>query len=261
MNPFEIFKQKPDKAPFENWKPSKLRGGSAEFFDLPAHPEIVVRKFSEFGVKQDGKNLTNAESIGYWSERAKALEGFADRYGIKMAKTGYFVGNDPRFTSETEGESSPAFMAATEKISGKNLKEIPEFDEKSAVEVDNMFSGLFAGIRDSYNEDGYWWRDYGNTQVMYGIAPKETEPHVYIVDVDPRMAKWNEFLPQRKEYIFWSDMGLIFEKMKELEKKYAHSTKQFENARKTLADIITKMPVPTNETAIDLREQLISGLR
>jgi hypothetical protein len=259
MNPFEIFTQKPDKAPFKEWKRSDIRGGSATFFELPEFPDLVIRKSQSFEVKEDGKKLTVAETVKYWSERAKALQRFADRYGIKMAKTRYFAGNDPYFKSVISKESCPAFMSATDKISGKNLEEIFEINDKMAVEIDIMFSGIFSGLYDSLNENGYYWEDYGNSQIMYGTAPSEKESHVYIVDTDPRMGKWNE-LSQRREYAFWNEIDWVFGHMKALEKKYAHGTKQFENARKTLAEIIEKMPVPTNETAIDLRERLIHKL-
>lgn len=256
-NPFEMFTQKPDKAPFKEWKSSSLKGGSATFFKLPEFPDLVIRKCKEFDVNVGKKKLTDAEAVTYWSERAKALQGFADRYGVKMAKTRYFAGNDPKFKSSIPKESSPAFMAATDKISGRNLKEISEIDEKMATEIDFMFSGLFSGLYDSLNENGYYWADYGNSQVMYGTAPDEKESHVYIVDTDPRMEKWNKFSLCEKEYYFWNEITWVFGQMKALEKKYAHGTKQFENARKTLTDIIKKMPVPTNETAIDLREELM----
>jgi hypothetical protein len=260
MNPFEIFKQKPDKAPFKEWKSSNLRGGSADFFELPEFPDLVIRKCEEFEIKMNGKKLTDVEAIAYWTERAKALRAFADRYGIKMAKTRYFAGNDPRFKTDIPKASSPAFMAATDKISGKNLEEISEINDKTATEIDMMFSGLFNGLCDSYNENSCWWRDYGNTQMMYGAAPGEKDLHVYLVDTDPRMTNWNEFLPARKEYIFWFDADHLFNEMRKLEKKYAHGTKQFENARKTLAELIAKMPVPTNETALDGRERLIGKI-
>jgi hypothetical protein len=110
------------------------------------------------------------------------------------------------------------------------------------------------------NESGYYWTDYGNSQVMYGIAPNEKESHVYIIDTDPRMEKWNE-LPQRKEYAFWNEINWVYDEMSSIEYKYVHGTKQFENARKALANIIEKMPIPTNETAVDLRQQLIERMR
>jgi hypothetical protein len=259
-NPFEIFTQKPDKAPFKEWKRSNLQGGSATFFELPEFPDLVIRKSQSFEVKEGGKKLTVAETVKYWSERAKALQRFADRYGIKIAKTRYFAGNDPYFKSAISKESCPAFMSATDKISGKNLEEISEVDDKMAVEIDTMFSGIFSGLYDSLNESGYYWTDYGNSQVMYGIAPNEKESHVYIIDTDPRMEKWNE-LPQRKEYAFWNEINWVYDEMSSIEYKYMHGTKQFENARKALVNIIEKMPIPTNETAIDLRGQLIEKMK
>ena len=260
-NPFEIFTQKPDKAPFKEWERSRLQGGSATFFELPEFPDFVIRECLSFKIKEKGKELTDEEAVAYWSERAKALQGFADRYNIKMAKTRYFFGNRPKFKSNIPKESNPALMAMTDKISGKNLQEVSEIDEKMAIEIDQMFSGYFSSLLDSYNENGYYWADYGNSQMMYGTVPGEKEPHLYIVDVDPRMEKWDEFSPRGREYSFWKEIDWVFDHMEKLEKKYAHGTKQFENARKTIAEIIEKMPVPTNETAIDLREQLMAKIK
>lgn len=261
INPFEIFTQKPDKAPFKEWKSSDLKGGTAEFFELPEFPDRVIRKFEGFDVKVGGKMLSTKEAVDYWGVRGKELKNFSERYGIKMARTNYFVGNDPRFRSIVPKSSRASFMAETDKISGKNLEEMKEVEEKAVEEIDAMFSSLFTALRDSYEKDEYWWGDYGNRQVMYGTAPKETESHVYIVDVDPRISKWSEYTKREQEYTFWHDTDWVFNEMRKMEKKYAHDTKPFENARKSLAELIEKTPVPEiSETAVDLREQLMNKI-
>jgi len=155
INPFEIFTQKSDKAPFKEWKESDLKSYSSDFFSLPEHPDVLVRKIVPLQMKknEDGK-VTAKKAIETWSAKAKEFQNFAEGVGIKMAKTSYFVGNDPRFKSNIPKESSPAFMAMTEIIDGKNLEQLSEVDEKTADEIDTMFASLFSALFDSYKENG-----------------------------------------------------------------------------------------------------------
>ncbi len=259
MDSFEKYEQKPDKAPFKSWKESDIEGYSSEFFNLPEHPGLVIRKIVPLAVKEiDGKK-TAENAIAYWTEQSKIFQNFADRYGIRMAKTSYFVGNDPKWKSSVPKESKPVFMAATERIMGKNLRAMNSIDEKALEEIDAMFSGLFLSLYDAYNESGYTWGDFNNGQVVYGTAENDTEPHPYIVDVDPLMKKWNEEQQDFKEMNFWNYASLIFSNMQELKKRIAGENKNFEKANIVLSKILSEMPEPSDGKAKTLRFEIINA--
>ncbi|MCX6738825.1 MAG: hypothetical protein NT098_02095 [Candidatus Parcubacteria bacterium] len=259
MDSFEKYEQKPDKAPFKSWEKSVIEGYSSEFFTLPEHPELVIRKIVPLAVKEiDGKK-TAKKAIEYWTEQSKIFQNFADKYGIRMAKTSYFVGNDLKFKSSVPKESRPVFMAATERILGKNLRVLNSLDEKALAEIDALFSGLFLSLYDAYNESGYTWEDFNNSQVMYGTAENDTEPHVYIVDVDPLMKEWNEPQQDFKEMNFWNYASLVFSDMEELKKRIVGENKNFEKADIVLTKIISEMPEPADNKARKLRFQIIDA--
>ncbi|MCX6736311.1 MAG: hypothetical protein NTZ13_04470 [Candidatus Parcubacteria bacterium] len=254
MDSFEQYEQKPDKAPFKEWKDSDLQGFSSELFSLPDHPELVIRNSVTL---PDKGNIM--DMVDFWSGRAKDFRNFAEKYGIKMAKTSYFVGSDPKFKTNIPKEASPMFMAATERIDGKNLSALNEINEKAEKEIDALFSGLFSALYDASKENGYSWEDYGNGQVMYGTAPGEKEQHVYIVDVDPLMTNWETIPRERKDFFFWTNMNWIFKEMEELEKRVVNKSKKFQSAHEILSKIISEMPEPADDKAKELRFEIINS--
>jgi hypothetical protein len=261
MDSFEKYNQKPDKAPFKKLEASDVRGPSSKFFSLPGHQELVVRKIEDLTIKEeeDGKKTATA-SIEHWTKQAQLFQNFAERYGIKMAKTNYLFGNDPEFRSNVPKASSPALLAVSERISGESLNAMKEVDEKAEAEIDAMFSGLFSSLHDSYKENGYSWGDFGNWQMMYGTAPKENEPHVYIVDIGPQMTNWSELPAENKEVDFWIDLEWIVGEMRTMEKKIRGKKKKFETARKVLSEIVSQMPIPTDERAEPFRKKVLKRI-
>ena len=247
--------EKKDKAPFGEFETSDLVGNSVDFYNIINRPDVVVRKIAPINKNKEERNTSLNELI----KDGNNFKKFAERYGIKMADTHYFFGNDPDFKTGVPKEEQPAFMAVTDRIAGQNLDEMREFDEKATVEIDAMFSGLFRSLHDSFNENGIWWTDFYSGQIMYGTAPNSTEPHLYIVDVDPWMKDWvgGEY---GKDQYFWECI-ILFNEMRALEPKIAGGNKQFQKARETLSDIITEMPVSEKAEVIEERKRLIDTLK
>jgi len=256
MDSFEKYEQKPDKAPFKKWTNSDIEGASSDFFSLPDHPDQVVRKIVSLKMKKEKGKMTAREDIHHWLEKAKSFQDFAERYGINVAKTSYFFGSDPRFKTDIPKKEKPALMAITDRISGESFAEMEEVNEKAAVEIDAIFSNLYSGLIDSYNKNGDWWTDNGNGQAVWGTAPREKEPHVYVVDIDPKVGKWSDVPLANRETAFWFELEWVFKEMKEMEQKISAPKKEFEKAREILSQIITEMPVPTTEDDRKLREEI-----
>jgi len=259
--------QNPDKAPFKDWAPSDFKGWQAELFTLPGHEDLVVRRSVKLNVLPDGRKVSIAEGIKDWSMRAEKMKGFCDKYGIRMAKTSYFVGNNPRFhpklSREEEkavgvSEESPALMAVTERIDGKNLMQFREFDEKMKEEIDAMFSGLFTNLFETYTHDneGYFWYDYGNGQIVYGVAPGEKEKHLYVVDVDPSMENWIDVATRKedKERTFWRELESIFHRMRDMEPKTQSG--KLERSRAVLQKILSELPELPDSFLARLRKSM-----
>jgi len=262
--------QKQDKAPFREWKTPVLKAESKEFFELPEYPDFVVRRGIKITAPKRKEDIPDLKlEIEDLTKKARAFQNFLSRYGIRMAETSYFFGNDPRFvpslTRKQEKasdvkEEDPSLMSITEKIEGRNLDDMDAFDDKMDEEIDFMYAGVFSGIFDSYNENGFWWSDYGNKQAVWGTRKHEKEPHLFIVDVDPAMKRWKDLSPDFQEKVFWNEVLWVFSQMKESEKKLRGKKREFEKARATLSKIIAEMPMSKDESSLETRERITSQL-
>ena len=241
-------------------KSNDFFGPNAIFYDLPDHPELVVRKCftpkeimenikEELQKSETYKNYTEEElekiakkkKIEQLIKNASEFQKIGERYGLKMAKTSYVIGTDP-----DSGE--PDVFAVTERIVGENLDSMEFFSEQMAKEVDEMYVGLFSHLKDSYLENGTFWRDFRNDQVIYGSKIGKTELHPYIIDVDPLTVSWNDHVMidgrENKEDLFWSRIGLAFINMEEIEGK--NTSVKLKKAREMINAIIKTVPRSNN---------------
>ncbi|MFA5831152.1 MAG: hypothetical protein WC878_04975 [Candidatus Paceibacterota bacterium] len=256
MDSFEKYEQKPDKAPFKKWEYSDMIGGASEFFSLPKYPDAIVRTIKALAIKKENGKLTAKKDVEHWRKQVKIFQNFTERYGIKTAKTGYFFGSDPKYKTNIPKDEKPMLMSATERIDGENIEEMRDIDETAAEKLDMIFSGMFSSLRDSYKENGYYWGDYSNKQILYGTAPNEKEAQAYVVDVGPIMTNLENMAPDKKESFFWKEAHRLFGEMTGVETKLAGEKKKLEKARAVLSQIIAKTSIPTEKNSQRLREEI-----
>jgi len=235
-----------------------IRGMNADFYELPGRDDVIVRKCAESPETKKlieremefylGQNLSDEDllkkenelRVKYFIRNANEFKKIGIRYGLPYAETEYVIGEEP-------WHGLPDVFAVTYRISGKDLGDRTlSIDERIAEELDDMYSALFSHLKDSYKEDGCYWKDFKNEQVTVGTKHGESERHAYIVDVDPMIISWfdreNDDGPVAKEESFWNEVLYIVQDMKTTERNVPK--KRFKNARNSLAALITEMQKP-----------------
>jgi len=106
--------------PFVELEISKdIKGGSAEFYDLPGYPELVARKCWT----QTPDDFAKNERLEYLLKKAGEFRVIANRYHLPLAETNYVIGIDP-----VSGRRD--LFAVTDRISGENPEECDPFRKK-----------------------------------------------------------------------------------------------------------------------------------
>jgi len=254
--------------PFVELEISKdIKGWSADFYELTGHPELIVRKCYtpvglEKSIREELEKLPKFKTYEY-KEKEKLLQkkkveelirnanqflSMGERYGLNIAKTKYIIGIDPK-------TKQPDIFAVTDKIIGSNLYDnTSSVSEKVGEEIDKIYAGVYSHKKDSYLENGLYWRDFKNSQIMCGKKIGDVEDHAYIVDVDPLFNSWFDNLKddgtwdhteteERKEMIFWENVEIMTERMQSAENKTPG--KNFIKAREMLKQIFNNIPEPT----------------
>jgi len=259
------FVYKPDKAPFLDLIPSCFQGTSAVLYELSGVPDLIVRTTAKFGGCPEKKKLTTKEEIVHWTKRIHEFLVFIRICGIRMADTNYLFGNDltfrPRLTRAQEenmkiSEESPALLMTTVRVDGKNLDEMTSFDLNAIGEIDDLFSGFFFGFFDSYKKTTTWWKDFCNAQFVYGTLSGSLEPHVYLIDAEPKMSEWRSFDAYEKEYHFWREIVLGLDQLSRLERKFVGTDLVCTKTREMWKQIISEMPIPSAEVTQGYRERI-----
>lgn len=251
-----------DSMPFVNLEKSKdISGQSAMFYDVPGHPELVIRKclvlksvmgnidkelaesdeYKDY-LPEELEKVKNKKKVEELVKNAGDFQKMGERYGLKIAKTSYAIGTDPNL-------EKPGIFAVTDRIVGENLATEPSFSEKMEGEIDKVYAGIFAHFRDSYMEKSAFWKDFKNSQIMLGKKEGDIESSPYIIDVDPLMISWSDpkhcKTEEDREAVFWSRVGLVFTEMKDTERKTLSG--DFSRAKEVLNDIIRTIPEPNGD--------------
>lgn len=224
---------KNERQPFVRLDDSLLHGGSSSFYEVPGHPDMVVRKsFVQTSFKEDDNLKDKYANIQDEDERRKKIihekvellrnktiqfKKIIDNLGIHMAKTDYVIG-------ESVGTGGPTIFGVTEKIEGENLEKVKKLDTETAEKIDDIYAKIIGAFIDSFLKEEQGWQDLKIEQFVYGKTQEDKKPDVYLVDVDPIFIDWND--PQfqmkygatRKEY-FWRKMERFVFDVGWLEKK------------------------------------------
>ena len=216
-------------------------GNSSLFYAVPGVDDRVVRKSFVNVKEKDGVKMNTHEKAEYLRNKTVQFKKIIDTLPVTMAKTEYIIGASP-----TNG--SPAIFGVTELIDGKSLDDIPVLDKETAEKMDDIYAKIVAHLIDSYEQNDYFWYDPLMSQFMYGKAPGDTEPKVYLIDVDPNIVKWddpelgNEYPFLGKEELLQGRLNLLAREATSLKKKTSDPT-AFSKTRNMLALLGVKMPV------------------
>ncbi len=263
--------------PFANLERSKdVFGPSAVFYDVPGHPELIVRKCfvskevmeninEELEEKDEYKDFTeeeleeirNKKKVEQLIKNAGDFQKTGKRYGLRMAETSYVVGTDP-------DSGKPEIFGVTDRIIGENLKTMRGISKKMEGEIDEVFSGIIFHLRDSYLGNGVFWRDFRDDQILYGAKYRETEQHPYLIDVDPLMVSWVDpkicKTENEREDLFWTKIGLILAiEVERVEEKIQSG--RLVKTREALNDVIKTVPEPKSVRAKNWYDSLVDDLR
>ena len=221
---------KNERQPFVRLDDSSLRGKSSSFYEVPGHPDMVVRKsfvrtsfaqdkewenkYADIADEKEKKKKIIHEEAECLREKAIEFKKIIGDLGIRMAKTDYVIGESP-------ATGDPTIFGVTEKIEGENLEEIKALDVETAEKIDEIYAKSIGAFVDSFLKNEVAWQDLKLGQFVYGKTKEDEKPDVYLVDVDPTFIDWNDpYFPgvRRKKY-FWNriesfifDVGWLEEK-------------------------------------------------
>jgi len=248
-------------------KSLSVAGENSVFYDSSEYPELLVRKcctpkelekqidemlarspeYKEYAPEKLAE-IANKKKAEKMIENATAFQKMAERYGIRIPETNYVIGNGP-------DSKQPGIFAVTERIAGTTtLRDMTIIPKEKEQEFDEMYAGVFSHLRDSYLENGLFWKDFKNLQVMLGTKYGEKEEHPYIVDVDPLMISWSdpklpeykktakEHPSEYKEWHFWDEIERVFIHMRGAESKTI--SLNFKKTREVLKNIMKDIPEP-----------------
>ena len=101
---------------------------------------------------------------------------------MRVAQAEYVIGKNPDGGRES--------YTIVEKINGKNLYDLEWVDAAAKEEIDQSFSGYLGYVQGILKQGGEFWYDLNLRQMVYGTRNDETQPHLYVVDLDPISHSW-----------------------------------------------------------------------
>lgn len=180
--PHEDIATQSDRTPFPERTAFLVEDGPA-MTRLSEHPNLVIRKekLRLAGVAEDGP--TGQKALEYLREGRNIFEAMRGKYGVSVPDFQYIIG-------ENDVDGMPWLYTMTEKIEGKDLSKVETFTKKEIDLVDTALSGAITQLSDSQKQGDRYWIDIDVSQFMLGRRDGDAEAAVYLVDLEPRTAKW-----------------------------------------------------------------------
>jgi len=223
-----------ETVPFTELEKSDLKGITSNLFTVPGHEDMVIRKSFVNVSNEDAPEMTIHQKAEYLRNKAVEFKKIVDRLGIRMAKTDYIIGTDPKM-------NRPALFGVTERIDGKSLEETTLLDKDLVEKVDTLYSKIIIDLINSYKKELYFWCDPQNSQFVYGKTEKDSKQDIYLVDVDPDILNWKDVAMESKEHLFWNRLTCILFEMEEAEGKTGEKGFRFKKAREAIDNAKTEL--------------------
>lgn len=106
--------------------------------------------------------------------------------GMRVANFNYVIVESNDVVRKAE------LMTIVDEINGANLIELKRLDQHAISEIDQSFTGYLNHLQRVLRDGGFYWWDMKPEQIVYGTRHGESEPHAYVVDVDPIMKHWTK---------------------------------------------------------------------
>jgi len=221
--------------PFISLGESDIGGNNSRFYKAEGKDDVVVRK-SYVNIKgEEAKDMDIHEKAEWLRNKTEAFKKIVQKANIQMANTDFVIGRTPG------GE--PSIFAVTERIDGKNLREIEHLDEETAKEADALFARIISGMIDSFLNNEYFWYDPSSAQFVLGKAKDDTVPKIYLVDVDPNVWKWDDPVHKmEKTALFSFRINSVLYYIEDMEKKVEIPNFKFEKSREMIESSKQKIP-------------------
>lgn len=200
--------------PFIELEKSDFKGVSSELYRVPKHEDIVTRKSFVNVPDEKAEKMTIHEKAEYLRNKAVEFKKIVDRIGIRMAKTDYIIGTNPK----TE---NPAIFGIAERVEGESLENMTLLSKEIAERVDSLYEKIISDLIESYLGYDYFWYDAKNPQFVFGKTVEDEKPDIYLVDVDPNIMKWGtpDLDPNEREAMFWNRLTMLENEIEKMEKK------------------------------------------
>lgn len=134
-------------------------------------------------------NTSSPETLGQSIDQLTLYRDLFDglrRDGMRVANFNYVI------VESSGGVRKAELLTVIDEINGPNLSEMKRFDQHALSEIDQSFTGYLKHLQRVLREGGSYWWDIGPDQIVYGTRQGESEPHAYVVDVDPIIKHWTK---------------------------------------------------------------------
>lgn len=199
--------------------------------------EIQVRAHAT----KDAREVVEIVSRGF-----RVFEKLRDKYHINIPNTEFVIGNKKKTGYAT-------LYTRVDLIEGQNLTET-DLPTEAKEKLENFYCSLLQSYADIYLEGGDFWRDFNNTQIVYGHKKESPINDFYIVDLDTNNIAISNYDLNRKNIsnktLFEQIFAIAFA-IKQAEEKF-NSPLRLEKSRNKIIEIIK---------TIDFREPEFQILR
>lgn len=217
-----------DPTPFKDSLTPVFESSSERIRELKNNPDKLVRTFP-FKTQELEKSIENLKrGVGVFNK----LE---QRYNIAVPHVDLVIGK-----KGTVGEDATVFTI-TDRIIGENLGDIKQLPESSKDMLENFIISMSQYFMDAQKENGDYWEDFFEDQIVYGHKKLENENRFYIVDLDPRYQTYKKDDPQRGSKLF-DCFNRVFSFIKYLEYKVSAQPVKLTKAREALSKILSEIP-------------------
>ena len=187
--------------PFCNLDMANIIGNKSKFYRSGENKDFLIRRsFVNIEDPEGDSDLSLSEKEAFLRNKIVQFKKIIANLPVNMVKCDYIIGKDPV-------KNIPVIYVTTENIDGENLNELSVLKKETAEKIDALYAQIIDELVKQYRENDYSWFDPNNGQFMYGKAPDDKKPDVYLVDLDPNVFKWDD--PDLKRRIGISGQRLL----------------------------------------------------
>lgn len=217
-------------APFKgDLKPSRVSNKiSNRFSELSNKPGKLIREDSIRATNHaDIEAVIEQQNRGY-----RVYRSLRDNYGVHIPDVDFVIGNRRK-----SGYASR--YTIVDIVEGSNIAEstLPATSEEK---LNIFYSSIVDYYLDIYLNGGDYWKDFNNTQVVYGHRQGEIEDNVFIVDIDTSNIGIGSYDKNQKKLhnkILFEQLATVAYAITQAERNYSFAIKLIAARRRFLSKI------------------------